>query len=121
MSIDQSALNILRTIQPDGERHFLRRIITLYMSSTQDSIDKLTSALNVDDIVQLIRPAHSMKSSSANIGAMQLMKSCEKLEFDSRQGRFNQNRQQIENVIKEYQRVVSFFKIIRLNSGVPSC
>ena len=56
------------------------RLIDTYMSYGPKAIQQLLAALVSEDIAKLKMTAHSLKSSSANIGAMHLSALCRELE-----------------------------------------
>ena len=50
------------------------------------------------DLAALVRPAHSLKSSSASIGAMSLAERCRTLEADARAGRVDDVAGAVESI-----------------------
>ena len=62
------------------------RVLTVYFESTPKTIDKLTAAVNSRDAAALRLHAHSLKSSSATIGALTLAAIAAELEQLGRDG-----------------------------------
>lgn len=58
-------------------------LIAVYTSNSTDQLAKMTAALGAGDLPALSRLAHSLKSSSANLGASALQAACMKLEKSS--------------------------------------
>jgi TMAO reductase system sensor TorS len=82
--IDQSVLNSLRDLQMEGKPDILKRVISAYISSTAPLIVTLKEAYSVMDIEGTQNSAHSLKSSSANVGAIKLSELCKELEMNCR-------------------------------------
>ncbi len=78
--IDDGVISPLRTSRPD----LFKRLIATYLNYAPSALIELRSALESDDLTTLGRVAHSLKSSSANLGATQLSKHCRDLEMASR-------------------------------------
>ena len=74
--LDDAVLAPLRTKYPD----LLVRIITTYLTHTPALLGELTTAAAEGDCVGMSRAAHSLKSSSANVGAVHLSDHCRALE-----------------------------------------
>ena len=67
--IDQTALDAIRSLQAEGSEDILTRIIDIYLSDTPTQMTYLQKALNEKDTETVRTVAHSLKSSSANLGA----------------------------------------------------
>ena len=55
-------------------------LIDTYVTESQALVDNLVAAHQVDDNDAMVRPAHSLKSSSASVGALRLSVLCADLE-----------------------------------------
>lgn len=82
--LDSRALAQIRALQRPGQPSVLKKIIHLYLDSSLVLFQQLQQAIAAGDSELLRQAAHSLKSSSANLGAMQLAALCKELE---RQGR----------------------------------
>lgn len=82
--IDQVALEAIHSLQTEGNEDILTRIINIYLSDAPQQMIKLQQALDDQDAVGLRNIAHSLKSSSANLGAMQLSALFKELEEKAR-------------------------------------
>ncbi len=78
--IDKKALDKIKALQKNGSSALLNRIIKLYLDDTPNLVQNMTIALKQNDRAALNTAAHSLKSSSANVGAMQLAALCRELE-----------------------------------------
>ena len=68
----------------EGEPDILAKIIHAYLSSSEAIIMQLREALALNDLEALRNAAHSLKSSSANLGATKLTEICSRLELNCR-------------------------------------
>jgi HPt (histidine-containing phosphotransfer) domain-containing protein len=84
-AIDPATLNGLLEMT-GGDQDFVDELVDTYIEDGQDQVAGLREAVTSGDDNELVRPAHSLKSSSLNIGALQLGALCRQLEEDSRRG-----------------------------------
>jgi HPt (histidine-containing phosphotransfer) domain-containing protein len=83
-TIDPEAIANLRELNPGDNGEFLREIVAIYVEDTPKRIADLKSCLASGDVVTFTRAAHTIKGSSANVGAQVLMAMAERLEVISR-------------------------------------
>ena len=57
----------------------LRHIIQVYLKITPDTLEKMDAGVAEGDTEQVAQAAHSLKGSSAQLGAEQLAELCEQL------------------------------------------
>jgi len=81
--IDSESIENLRSLNPGDGDEFLREIITIYLEDTPQRIAELEESLADGDNVRFTRAAHSVKGSSANLGAMTVRSVAEQLEHQS--------------------------------------
>lgn len=81
--IDSQSIENLRALNPGDNDEFLREIITIYLEDTPQRIAELDQSLANGDIPRFTRAAHSVKGSSANLGASVVRSVAEKLEHQS--------------------------------------
>ncbi len=77
-SLDTQVLSTLKTL-PDGEMR-VERILTTYLETSADLIIQLRDAATNHHGATLQQAAHTLKSSSANVGARRLSQLCGELE-----------------------------------------
>ena len=86
ITLNQRALDNIRSLDPDGEAGVLREVIGIYIEEAPGHLASLRQALSTRDAAELARVAHAMKSASHNVGASQLGEACRQLEHASRAG-----------------------------------
>ena len=69
-----------------GDLEFIDELIDTYFADAADQLAALDDALAGGDVAALTRPAPSLKSSSANVGALRLSELGRTLEEGSRNG-----------------------------------
>ena len=69
-----------------GELDFVDELVDTYLSDGEQQIELLRDAAGRGAVSDLVRPAHSMKSSSLNVGALDLGAMCRTLEEAARTG-----------------------------------
>jgi len=80
--IDRSVLCALQDLQIRGEPSVVKRVIDAYLADSEPLVSRLQEALLVNDGEVLQRSAHSLKSSSANVGALGLSEISRELEME---------------------------------------
>lgn len=78
--LDQRRLDMIRSMQRPGRPNILRKIIILFQENSPGLFREITDAVFAADGTALREAAHSLKSSSANLGAMGLASICKTLE-----------------------------------------
>ena len=81
ISIDQSVLDGLRELQIKGKPDILGKIIRAYFKSSEPLVAGLQKSLDNEEFEILKFSAHSLKSSSANVGAISLAELSKELEM----------------------------------------
>ncbi|MFI5292996.1 MAG: Hpt domain-containing protein [Candidatus Limnocylindrales bacterium] len=69
-----------------GDLAFVDELIDTYLDDAVVQLQAMGQAAAEGDAEAMIRPAHSLKSSSANVGAMAVTEACRSLEADARSG-----------------------------------
>ena len=83
--IDSKALDAIRALQRPGKPDLLGRIVGLFESETPKAIRTMLEALDAADMATLRDGAHTLKSSSAYVGATALSARCRDLERSARE------------------------------------
>ena len=84
-AIDPAAFAHLREITGD-DLVFLDELVDTYLEDGAVQLEAMRLAASLDDAEAMIRPAHSLKSSSANVGGTGLTELCRALEAEARSG-----------------------------------
>ncbi len=103
--VDTDNLNMLKEII--GEE--LEEILQAYVDSAPDSIIKIDNAIHASDSEQLRLHSHSLKGSSANIGAGNLSGLCSRLEQIAKDNDLNSHVNDLFNDIKNENTIVMQF------------
>jgi signal transduction histidine kinase/HPt (histidine-containing phosphotransfer) domain-containing protein len=85
--LDPAPLAAIRALQTPGQPDPLERVAGLYLQSALSLKQRLQQALNTGDTEELRQVAHTLKSSSANLGGQRLANRCRELETLGRDGR----------------------------------
>lgn len=102
--LDSAPLDMIRSIG-DGSDALLRQVITLFQESGAPLIQQVRQALVTRDSATLRSAAHTLKSSSANLGGTRLSELCFKLEAAARAGDLSGDLPCAEEVESEYEAV----------------
>lgn len=73
-------LNTWQQMDPEGKAGFLKKLISIYLSSAPAFETQIENAIATADSGALIKAAHTFKSSAANVGADSLADICRQLE-----------------------------------------
>ena len=79
-SIDPRAWDSIRSLQRPGQPDMLCKVIDKYLTSSRRLIDAMREAVPQRDAEALHHTAHSLKSSSATVGALRLAALCKDME-----------------------------------------
>ncbi|THB78290.1 MAG: response regulator [Desulfobacteraceae bacterium] len=100
--IAPEALNDIRNLQVEGEPDLLTKIITSFITNTEPAIEELNTHPPVNRVMAM---AHTLKSSSANIGAMKLSGICKELEFACKNNTIDAPEVYIQRIASEFKLV----------------
>ena len=84
--LDMAVVDELRESTGDDEA-FVLDLVATYVEEAGTHLAGLADAVAAADPTSTVRPAHTLKSSSASIGAMRLSAICRDLEEAGREGR----------------------------------
>ena len=65
---------------------FVKELVDTYLADAPAQLDGMAQAIEADNAASLVRPAHTLKSSSATVGAMRLSAVARELEMAGRSG-----------------------------------
>ncbi len=111
MPLDRSALAVLSDLQQPGMPCLIRKVIGIYLDSSNDLKERLVGAIDGEDINTARESAHALKSSSINVGATRLADYCKTIENDARENSLDEARQIKPRLESEYVRVISALKV----------
>jgi HPt (histidine-containing phosphotransfer) domain-containing protein len=105
MTIDRKALDTIRALASDTAPDLLDQVVRLYFESALELLGKLRAGMAANDQESVRGAAHSLKSSSANLGANRLADLCQQLERAARAENPGADVPGIEEVEAEYELV----------------
>ena len=104
--LDPQAIARLRELDPDGSHGVLGRVMQTYDTSLQRLMAQAADALARGDAAAVGVAAHTLKSSSSSVGALELSRQCAELERAVRAGETQNLAVQVENLLSEGRRVL---------------
>jgi HPt (histidine-containing phosphotransfer) domain-containing protein len=105
-SLDCTVIDRLRDMERRGASGLLARLVATYMTTAARLIAQADAAALREDTQQMRHAVHTLKSSSANLGASALAQGCAELEEMLGSGRVLAACQRWPAVRIEYERVV---------------
>lgn len=84
--LDAAALERLRELDPDGRHGVLGRVLTAFETSLTRMLGQLAAEREGGDAGVVAGVAHTLKSSSASVGALALSRTCAEVEQRLRRG-----------------------------------
>ena len=103
--LDTDALQALRALGGDDDPSLFIEVIELYLDDARTHVTNLRAALSTGDLRLLERAAHTLKSSSANVGALAFSRLCLELEQAVRAERLQSTPGLVERAEREFQAV----------------
>ena len=86
VTLDHSAIDAVRQLDPDGNDRLLARLIALYRDDSSQLLADIDNAMKSGDASSVARAAHTLKSSSANLGATNVAAIARAIEHAARNG-----------------------------------
>ncbi len=79
--LDLTALSVIRSLQQPGAENLVMKIISMFLEDSARYATEISSAVQNTNAEQLGASAHSLKSTAANVGAMQVSAIAARLEM----------------------------------------
>ncbi|MCA8942490.1 MAG: Hpt domain-containing protein [Planctomycetes bacterium] len=92
-SIDMGVVQELLDLCDDGDTSLVQELIGIFLDDGPTKIQAIQQGLRDDDLEAVERAAHSLKGSSGNLGANELMETAEALQNASRNGEVERSRE----------------------------
>lgn len=103
--LDQATFeSLMNSVGSDTE--FMTELIDTYVADAPEQLEALNASLAAADLAGLVRPAHTLKSASASLGALGLAERCRQLELAAKGGSLDGAHESIEGIGRELERVV---------------
>jgi HPt (histidine-containing phosphotransfer) domain-containing protein len=78
--LDPGAIQRLRELDPGDKAGLVGRVLATYATSLERMLDQLARARATADAATVRQIAHTLKSSSASVGALELSAACARVE-----------------------------------------
>ncbi len=115
-TIDREAIDeLLRMVGDD--REFLADLIDTYLEDAPKQLAAMREAVAADDPAALVRPAHTLKSNSRNLGATALAELSRELESMGEATSLERARDLVDRTETEFGRVRSALEGVRLEGA----
>ena len=106
ITLDPAALKRLNDLDPSGQSHLLERVLGAFQSSSLRLSSQLATARASHDMDGIRLVVHTLKSSSASIGALELARLCAEIETALRGESAPELSEQLEAVDRELSAVL---------------
>ena len=90
LTVDQKAWKSITSLQRPGAPDALAKILSLYLTDSQELVNRIRQGMAGGDAQAVNQAAHSLKSRSSVLGAVSLAKLCRQFEDLSRQGQLKE-------------------------------
>ncbi|MBC8211951.1 MAG: Hpt domain-containing protein [Gammaproteobacteria bacterium] len=118
--LTQKPLDNIRAMQMPGAPSILHRVIHIYLQESPGLVDAIHQAILDRDANTLLEAAHSLKSSSANLGAMPLSELSRELEVLGNKADIDQASLLLDQLYTEFERACSALdKELLLTADLP--
>jgi HPt (histidine-containing phosphotransfer) domain-containing protein len=104
--LDPQALDRLRELDPSGRNNLLQRVLEAFTASVAKLSPQLAQARRDMDLKGIRHVAHTLKSSSASIGAVRLAPLCAEVETMVRESRCDDIEQRLDALAMEIENVL---------------
>lgn len=105
-SLDPAAIEKLRELDPTGKQQVVQRVLTAYEQSLARMLGELRTARQAHDLDTVARIAHTLKSSSASVGALDLSRRCAEAEKVLRGGEMGLLDGEMDSLLHEGERAL---------------
>lgn len=120
-SLDATALQRLRELDPTGKNRLIERVLGAFQSSTARLVEQLRVGRSTGDNASIRHVVHTLKSSSASIGALQLARICAEIEASIRDDSAAGLVAQLQSMDTELERVLHAVQsTLDDNPGMPA-
>jgi len=109
---DPEALRRLRELDPRGDNRLFERVGKAFEASVGRLLPQLEDAFSVMDTAAIVHVAHTLKSSSASIGALKLSQLCAEIETMIRRQTGEDLSDRIRDIPAEAERVLAGLRLL---------
>jgi PAS domain S-box-containing protein len=112
-ALDSSVLQAFRSTMGANASQFLAQLIDIYLEESPALVQAIATAINHSDATAMKQAAHTLKSSSASLGAIHFSRLCQELEGMGNAGSTVGAQDLLVQVESEYKRVEAALQIER--------
>lgn len=112
LRLDPGAVTRLRELDPTGASGLIERVLHAFEDSVARLSPTLSQARSTGDLQTIRHVAHTLKSSSASIGALKLSQLCADIEVMARQSLTQGIDEQLDAMMEELKIVPDAFKFL---------
>ena len=117
--LDRDALDRLRELDPQGTSRLLERVLRAFASSAERLARQFGDARASGDMQGVRHVAHTLKSSSASIGALALARLCAEIETAIRAGALAALPERLDAMDRELEAVLQAVQPMLSTSSTP--
>lgn len=110
--LEENALRQIRNLQRDNSPDLLQKVIAHYLRDSVPLLDAIRQGLRQGDLDKVYRAVHTLKSSSANLGANRLADLCRELETQARENAMADGEKHLAQLTTEHRRVCEALKAL---------
>ena len=111
--LDMGVIASLRELGGDGDGGLFVELLDLYVDDSTKQMERLEQSLASGDLKIAERIAHTLKSSSANLGAMAMSKICLEMEMCGRKQSVEQMHALLGSTRDAHRRAIAALKALR--------
>ncbi|HUN91725.1 MAG TPA: response regulator [Burkholderiaceae bacterium] len=110
--LDASVLDRIRDMERRGAANLLGRLVDAYVASSTRLVDEADDALLAGEADRLVLATHTLKSASANLGAVELSRCCASIEALARLNRIEEAGAEWQGMRGRHERVVAALRAV---------
>ncbi len=111
--LDMGVIAALRELGGDGDGGLFLELLDLYVDDSTKQMERLAQSLASGELKIAERIAHTLKSSSANLGAMAMSKICLEMEMCGRKQSVEQMNALLGSTREAHRRAITALKALR--------
>jgi len=104
-SINEAALETIAKLQRPGKPDLVAKVVNVYLDKSPELVDAIVNGVKDGDVIAVKEAAHSMKSSSAYIGAEQISEKFKLIESTAASGDLTEVQEVINGLTEEFAEV----------------
>jgi len=115
--LELRVLEEIATMERNGARDLLRRLIATYERSSESLVQTADQGFARDDPAMVVQALHTLKSSSANMGALRFSRACNEVEALVRQRLLADAKKRWQALRADYETVLRALNTLRRGPG----